>query len=480
VRFVADFIGALREAGLQVSPAESLDALKAIKLLGFESRETSKTVLALTLVKRQADQLIYDELFDLYFAGVEKARNKDKDKNPDKAENIEGNESSKDLQTAKNEQTGLDANESNAQNSDTSQGAKSDAMQASASSALGQALGQEQDMRLAIAQAAAAEKLSSIVLFTQKNHFAYKIMQRLGDETLSAEIRAEADSIEHKKLQRELTKSRARLYDQVKDYVEQQYMIFARNKGLKYRVDHLQQAKLSQLDQLDYKLMQSLVHKAARKLASQHSRRRLTSKRGLLDVRKTIAANAAFDGALFHTRWKATRIERPKIVAICDVSGSVSRVARFLLLFLYSLQDVMPKVRSFVFASEMIEVSEMFKQQDIELALEEIMKRWGGLSTDYAKALTGFQSQALASIDKKTTVIMLGDARNNEGDGRIDIWEKVFRKSKRVLWLNPEHRNSWDTGDSIMSEYSPWCGSVEPCRNLKDIERIFSRLLKYS
>ena len=451
MRFVADFIGALREAGLPVSPAESLDALKAIKLLGLDSRETSKTVLALTLVKRQADQVIYDELFDLYFASVEKA------KEPDTA-----------------------ANKNDTQSPDTSDANNSDGSQASASSALGQAIEQEQDMSLVIAQAAAAENLSSIVLFTQKNHFAYKIMQRLGDDVLSAEIRAEANSPKHKKLQQELIKSRARLYDQVKDYVEQQYLVFARHKGLKYREDYLQQVKLNQLERLDYKLMQNLVQRAARKLASQHSRRRLTRKRGQLDVRKTIAANAAFDGALFHTRWKATRIERPKIVAICDVSGSVSSVARFLLLFLYSLQDVMPKVRSFVFASDMIEVTELFKLEGIELALEKIMKRWGGLSTDYGKALTGFQSQALASIDKKTTVIMLGDARNNQGDGRIDVWEKVFRKSKRVLWLNPEHRNSWDTGDSIMSAYSPWCSSVEPCRNLKDIERIFSRLLKYS
>ena len=226
--------------------------------------------------------------------------------------------------------------------------------------------------------------------------------------------------------------------------------------------------------------MQRLVQRAARKLATQHSRRRLTRKRGLLDVRKTIAANAAFDGALFHTRWKATRVDRPKIVAICDVSGSVSRVARFLLLFLYSLQDVIPKVRSFVFASEMVEVTQLLEQENIELALEEIMQRWGGLSTDYGEALAGFQEQALASIDKKTTVILLGDARNNQGDGRTDIWQKVFRQSKRVLWLNPEQRNSWDSGDSIMSQYSPWCSSVEPCRNLKDIEGIFSRLLKYS
>lgn len=470
MRFVADFIGALREAGLPVSPAESLDALKAIQLVGLDSRETCKTVLALTLVKRQDDQEVYDELFDLYFAGVEKAKEVEQG----------DSEPTEDLLAAQNVAS------------------NGDDMAASASSALGQALLQNEDMSLAIAQAAVAEKLSSIVLFTQKNHFAYKIMQRLGDEALSAEIHAAdnsleptdslepisslepTNSLEQKKLQRELIKSRARLLEQVKDYVEQQHMIFARHKGLKYREDYLQQAKLSQLERLDYTLMQSLVRRAARKLAAQHSRRRLTRKRGQLDVRKTIAANAAFDGALFHTRWKAIRIERPKIVAICDVSGSVSRVARFLLLFLYSLQDVMPKVRSFVFASEMVEVTPLFEQEGIELAIEEIMKHWGGLSTDYGKALAGFQSQALASIDKKTTVIMLGDARNNEGDGQIDVWKKVFRQSKRVLWLNPEQRNSWDTGDSIMSEYLPWCSSVEPCRNLKDIERVFSRILKYS
>jgi uncharacterized protein with von Willebrand factor type A (vWA) domain len=475
VRFVADFIGALREAGMPVSPAESLDALKAIKLLGLDSRETCKSVLALTLVKRQVDQAMYEELFDLYFTSVDKAKEVEKE-----AANEESSENFLEAQSD------VGDNKNNTQSQDSNEADMSDSEQANASSALGQALSQDKDMSLAIIQAAAVEKLSSIVLFTQKNYFAYKIMQRLGDDLLSAEIRAKGNSpeqkssLEHTRTQRKLIKSRARLLDQVKDYVEQQYMIYAQHKGLKYREEYLQQAKLSQLDRLDFKLMQSLVQRAARKLASQHSRRRLTRKRGQLDVRKTIAANAAFDGALFHTRWKATRIERPKIVAICDVSGSVSSVARFLLLFLYSLQDVMPKVRSFVFASDMVEVTELFKHEGIELALEEIMKRWGGLSTNYARALEGFQSQALASIDKKTTVIMLGDARNNQGDGRVDIWEKVFRKSKRVLWLNPEHRNSWDTGDSIMSEYSPWCGSVEPCRNLKDIERFFSRLLKYS
>lgn len=463
MRFVVDFIGALRDAGLPVSQAETLDALKAIKLLGLERRDTSKSVLALTLVKRQADQVIYDELFDLYFTNVEQVK--------EDANEIDAANSSEEESAIPEQELSQISDESP---SDVSQG------QGAASSELGKALLGNEDMSLAITQLAEAEKLSSIVMFTQKNGFAYKIMQGLGDKALSAEIHAVTDNTEQQKLQNELTVARARLYDQVKDYVEQQYMLFAQRKGIKFREGYLKKMALGQLDHLDYKKMQDLVQRAARKLASQHGRRRLTRKRGMLDVRKTIAANAAFDGALFHTKWKATRVERPKIVAICDVSGSVSRIAHFLLLFIYSLQDVMPKVRSFIFASEMIEVTKLFEQKDIELALDEIMQRWGGMSTNYAKALVGFQSQALESIDKKTTVIMLGDARNNQGEGRADIWEKVFRRSKRVIWLNPERRNSWDTGDSIMSEYSPWCSTVEPCRNLQDIENVFNRLLKYS
>jgi uncharacterized protein with von Willebrand factor type A (vWA) domain len=461
MRFVVDFIGALRDAGLPVSQAETLDALRAIKLLGLESRDRSKSVLALTLVKRQADQVIYDELFDLYFTSMKQVK---EDTNETKAANC-------------TEEEIVDPDQ--AQNQSLNE-ASTDGPQNEASSQLGKALLDNEDMSLAIAKLADAEKLSSIVMFTQKNGFAYKIMQGLGDRELSAEIHAETDSAEHQKLQSELTLARERLYDQVKDYVEQQYMLFAQRKGIKFREGYLKKMALGQLDHLDYKKMQDLVQQAARKLASQHGRRRLTRKRGMLDVRKTIAANAAFDGALFHTKWKATRVERPKIVAICDVSGSVSRIAHFLLLFIYSLQDVMPKVRSFIFASEMIEVTTLFEQEEIALALDEIMQRWGGMSTNYAKALVGFQSQALESIDKKTTVIMLGDARNNKGEGRADIWEKVFRRSKRVIWLNPERRNSWDTGDSIMSEYSPWCSTVEPCRNLQDIENVFNRLLKYS
>jgi uncharacterized protein with von Willebrand factor type A (vWA) domain len=211
-----------------------------------------------------------------------------------------------------------------------------------------------------------------------------------------------------------------------------------------------------------------------------HSRRRKVTKRGLLDVRKTIAANAAYDGFLFHTKWKSTRIERPKVMVICDVSGSVSKISRFLLMFLYSLQDVLPKVRSFVFASSMAEVTESFDKQTIENALTEIMNNWANMPTDYGRALLDFKDIAMNDIDNKTTVIMLGDARNNNGLGQTQVWKEVYQRSKRVIWLNPEGRYNWDSGDSIMSEYRPYCSKVETCSTLNDLTRILGSLLKNS
>ena len=224
--------------------------------------------------------------------------------------------------------------------------------------------------------------------------------------------------------------------------------------------------------------MASLVRKAAKRLASMHSRRRRITKRGLLDVRRTIAANAAYDGFLFHTKWKTTRVERPKVMVICDVSGSVSRVAKFLLLFLYSLQDVLPKVRSFVFSSDMAEVTSLFEQESLEESLTQVIDQWGNKPTDYGKALRDFRDMSLRDIDHRTTVIMLGDARNNNLNGNTEIWQEVYRRSQRVLWLNPEREFSWDTGDSIMSKYAPYCSQVETCNTLSDLNRILGSMLK--
>jgi len=198
----------------------------------------------------------------------------------------------------------------------------------------------------------------------------------------------------------------------------------------------------------------------------------------VLDVRRTIRANIEYDGLLFHTIWKKTKVDRPKVMAICDVSGSVAQVSRFLLMFLYSLQEVLPNVRSFAFSGELGETTELFKREKIEKALTDVLRDFGGGSTDYGRAFENFEALALDDVDHRTTVLILGDARSNYGDPRSDILKLVHARARRVVWLNPEPRSMWNSGDSEMRRLAPYCDKAITCASLKDLERVVSDLLR--
>lgn len=458
-KVLGDFIHALRHDGLPVSPSETLDALNAARLIGLKDPRVLKSALGKTLAKSLQHQAQFSILFDQFFA-LQKTQVAplEESENADEA-----------LQETSDQATQPQADTAMADDSELQ-------------SPLAQQLMNDDQtaLQMAISGAASEAGATQMQIFTQKPVVTMRIMQSLGDSQLNKELMELAKDDHNLELVTQLRNKQNALREQVRDYVEQQYLLFSKEKGTLLREDALQKIKLSNIDHSQYQLMLRLVKKAAKQLASLHSRRRKVSKRGLLDVRKTIAANAAFDGFLFHTKWKSTRIERPKVMVLCDVSGSVSRTARFLLLFLYSLQDVLPKVRSFVFASELAEVTDDFAKQDLEAAITDIMNSRANMPTDYGRALQDFQELAMQDIDNKTTVIMLGDARNNNGDGNTGVWQQVYKRSQRVLWLNPEGRFSWDSGDSIMSEYSPYCSRVEHCSSLRDLTRILGSLLKHS
>jgi hypothetical protein len=216
----------------------------------------------------------------------------------------------------------------------------------------------------------------------------------------------------------------------------------------------------------------------AKRLVSLHSRRKKKANRGQLDVRSTLRANQGYDGLLFETVWKKTRVNRPKVIALCDVSGSVANVARFFLMFLYSLSEVLPHIRTFAFSNKAGEVTDLFETKDIEVASAETLLLYGGGSTDYGQALIDLEGFIETDIDKKTTLIILGDARSNFGDPRTDILKSLQEKSKRVIFLNPEPVGLWGTGDSEMKRFVPYCGKAKYCSSLKDLERVVDDLLR--
>jgi len=335
-------------------------------------------------------------------------------------------------------------------------------------------------MQMALAEAARQERLNEIRLFTQRGMYTRRIMEAMGLYALEDEVMARERAGNEAGAER-LRELREELRLQVRDYVEKQLELFTANAGRLLREEVLAQMRLSNIDYGDMKFMRGLVRKMAKRLIALHSRRRKVDRRGVLDMRRTIRANVEYDGLFFHTIWKTKKVDRPKVMAICDVSGSVAQVSGFLLMFLYSLQEVMPRVRSFAFSGGLGETTDLFKREkNLEEAIREALHCHGGGSTDYGFAFADFERLAMDDIDHRTTVIILGDARSNYSNPRGDILKKIHARARRVIWLNPEPKGLWNSGDSEMKRLAPYCDKAITCASLKDLERVVSELLRHA
>ena len=261
------------------------------------------------------------------------------------------------------------------------------------------------ELTLRMAEAAQEAELEAIQVFTQKGLYTRKIMDGMGLADLNREIGDLRQSfrIPDRRLGQELKKRQNWLRELVRDYVERQFLLHADVTGRRLREDLLQKVKLSNVEHRNFRLIQEIVFRMAKKLVALHSRRRKVFKRGQLHVPRTLRHNMSYDGAIFDLHWKSVKVDRPKVFAICDVSGSVASYARFMLMFLYSLDAVMPKVRSFAFSSDLAEVTELFERNKIEDAIAKTLRDYSGGSTDYGQAFADFRKLCMDDVDNRTT-----------------------------------------------------------------------------
>ncbi|MCC6295331.1 MAG: VWA domain-containing protein, partial [Pseudomonadales bacterium] len=166
------------------------------------------------------------------------------------------------------------------------------------------------------------------------------------------------------------------------------------------------------------------------------------------------------------------------VLVLCDVSGSVQAYSRFLLLFLHSLNDVLQRIDSYVFTGALAPVNHIFDSYPVAEAIDRIMAEHGFGGSDYGGMLRDLERDCLDAIDHRTTVLILGDARNNQLDPCSHILRQVRERAKRVLWLNPEPESFWGTGDSVMRQYRPHCHVARTCNTLEHLERLLDDLLK--
>jgi len=447
------FFRAARGAGVRVSPSESIDAMRAIAETGFADRGVLRDTLLLTLAKSQDEKQSLGECFDLFFKHVGIADSQDPD------------DAASEANTAKSPP-------SNNENTEANSSVPSPELGALAQMLLSQ---DRNALAAAMSNATEAAQLSDIRYFTQRGIFSSRILNELGIQQLRDDL--DQLSATNPAQAERLTAATEALRDTVRDAVSQALLLYGREESENLRSEILRNAPMSRLEPRQIEQMRALIRQIARRLRERYSKPRKRQRRGHLDVRRTIRRNAAWGGVPFLTTWKRRRRDKPKIIAICDVSGSVARVSDFFLLLIYSLHEVVSDVRSFAFSGNLIEVSDVLDSQEPDKAMKEIMAKIGFGSSDYGRSFADFEKLSLRAITPQTTVIVLGDARSNNLDPRADILRRVSERCKRLVWLNPEGRMAWGWGDSEMPRYATYCSVVRPCSTAKQLERAITDIV---
>ena len=450
------FLQVARSAGLRVSASEGIDAARAVDLIGFSDRTLLKDTLGLVLAKTPDEKALYDEAFELYFK-----RNEFSGKN---------NAAQKAPPIVR----------------DTRQAMPDQPQEAGAASAPSQSLSDmltdNDEVSLAAAREMAAREagIEKIRLLTQKNVYVRNILMRMGLRDTQQEIEAlrAADTAESLARAKLLEQRLAQLWASTREFVERSVLLYVRGETEQLRERLLKSAQLEKLDPSQLERMRTLVRQIAKRLATRYATRRRRVQRGQLDVRRTLRRNMGWGGVPFITVWKQKRIEKARVMVLCDVSESVAWVAQFLLMFLYSLTEVLTDIHSFAYTSTVMEVSDILEKRPVNDAIDLILGEMGFGTSNYGTVFEEFEEGWMKHVTNRTIVLILGDARGNETNPRLDIVARMSKRARKIIWLNPEMRGIWGTGDSDIYRYAPFCSLVRVCSTLNDLERVITDLLE--
>jgi uncharacterized protein len=474
---MSGFIVELRNAGLPVSLTENLDAMEAVKEIPLEDRQAFKYALGATLVKSNSHWRAFETIFEVYFSlrGAEY--------------NIVDGESDTPGELGRDEQDSQQPGEGRGQS-----GGMDGLTPEELAQMLMQALmnGDQAMMRALAKQAVQRFAGMEPGRPVGGTYYLYRTLRNLDlDNMLEKLMQANKDSA-----QQDLTKLEERLekdefesrIEQFKQEVEAEIrrklvadrgaeaMAKTLRKPLPEDVDFMH-ASRDEMQSLK-KALQPLTRKLAAKLA----RKRRHGRKGPLDFRNTVRHSLSYGGVPADPKFKYPRPAKPELMVVADISGSVAAFARFTLMLVYAIQGQFSKVRSFVFIDGLDEVTSYFKNtEDISEAIHRVNTEadvvWVDGHSDYGHAFEVFWEKYGKDINAKTTILLLGDARNNYHAAQSWVVKEMQKRGRHVYWLNPEPKSYWNTGDSIVGEYGTFTDGVYECRNLRQLEGFVEKLV---
>jgi hypothetical protein len=459
---IVEFAEVLRQNGIRVSTSEVSDAARATSEVGLQDKGLFRSALRATLVKREQDVDVFDRAFDFFFSGAAKtfeAIDKSLFDQIQEQGLIEG-----DNLTMLLYQMNLLFNEL---------------------SPLAQAALMGDRARLAqIFRAATLQlDLSQLRSSMQTGFFSRRLMVAAGVDGARSELKGLEDELRKRGLPTEGVEIVSRhVADAMRKVEEAARREVKRQAEARIRKPSggVVDKPLHQLSRAEVDQMEAAVRTLAEKLKSRLIRKQRSKRRGTLNVRRTLRRNLPWGGVPMVPQFRARRPERPEVVVLCDVSDSVRNASRMMLLFTYTLQSLFVRVRSFVFVSDVGEVTRYFKEQDVDRAIDlATMGQAVSLTanSNYGRALATFTRNELGGITRRTTVMIIGDGRNNYNANNAWALKDLKQKCKRLLWICPEERANWGFGDSEMLTYSKHCHHTVVVNSVADLSRIAEQLV---
>lgn len=455
LRLVDELLWFVRREGFTVSTSQAIDAVRAIELVGFSSPRDVKAALQAIIVQDAARVRRFEASVDAFFArpGPRSWWQRLQDQ-------------------------GVSDQEVQAM-----QSLFADMARASPDAPLVGLLSRGAELDRLLQLAGVTRLLETMQSPLQAGFFAHKALQQVGyvaakdslarvESLLSDAFGADRARALVALLRRELELAA----DDVRNHVRQ---AAARREERGPELG-LSTRDFARLDESEIEAVRRAVKAFADRLRGKERVRSRHARRGRLDAHRTLRAALRTGGVPVKLVRKVRRRDMPRLFLLCDVSDSVRVAARFLLEFVHASQTLFNGTRSFVFVSELGETTALFEREPVHVALG---KAYSGFvvpvshNSNYGRVLRSFVERHLQDVNRKTTVVVLGDGRSNFHDDGATFLDAIRRRARALMWLSPESRATWGTGDSAMMRYAAKCTRVLEVASARDLERAAREIL---
>ena len=472
------FVAELRNAGLPVSLTENLDAMEAVQHIPIEDREAFKYALGATLVKNNSHWRSFETVFEVYFSlrGPEYKLK-------------EGDETDLD-EMWREMQEQMRQGDSKGQaggsmDSLTPEEIAQMLMQAllNGDQALMRALARQAVQRFAGMEPGRPVGGTYYLYRTLRNLDLDGMLEKLMDQSrqdVGGELTPLEERLERDEYNDRIEQFKKEIESEIRRRLVADRGAEAMAKTLRKPLPEDVEFMHASRDEMQN--LKKALGPLTRKLAARLARKRRHGRKGPLDFRNTVRHSLSYGGVPAEPKFKYPRPAKPELIVVADISGSVAAFARFTLMLVYAIQNQFSKVRSFVFIDGIDEVTDYFEGvEDIAHAVHRVNTEadvvWVDGHSDYGHAFEVFWTKWGKDIGPKTSVIILGDARNNYHASQNWVLKEIRHKARHLFWLNPEPRSYWDTGDSIVGEYGIHCDGTFECRNLRQLEKFVDHLV---